>query len=317
MFKMPGNSYQGAFLPLSPQEQIVRDSLEKHVTYLSSIIGERNILSEPSLQASADYIFAELNKTGLDVSYQDFEWNNKTIRNVIAEKKGEIASSEIVVIGAHYDSVPHSPGADDNASGVAAVLVLAALLKDFPLSRTTRFVAFANEEPPFFFSKNMGSWHYANRSYQNKENILAMFSLESIGYYSEEKHSQHYPFPFNFFYPSVGNYIGFVGNMKSHRLVHAAIESFRKQVQFPSEGISAPWWIPGIGWSDQLSFWRHGYDAIMITGTALYRNPNYHTARDLPEFLDFSRMARVVHGLSNMFIELEKLGSSVIALHEK
>lgn len=154
----------------------------------------------------------------------------------------------------------------------------------------------------------MGSNRYAQMIKDKNENIVAMLSIESIGYYSDQKNSQKYPFPFSFFYPDTANFIGFVGNLTSASLVREAIGSFRHHAQFPSEGISAPSWTRGVHWSDQWSFWRQDYPAIMITGTALYRNPYYHTAGDTPAVIDYSSTARVVHGLSLVIKDLAGRG---------
>jgi Zn-dependent M28 family amino/carboxypeptidase len=170
-----------------------------------------------------------------------------------------------------------------------------------------RFVAFVNEEPPFFQTNEMGSYVYAKRARQRKENIIAMLSLETIGYYSDEQGSQKYPFPFSLFYPNVGNFIGFVGNLESKKLVHRAIASFRKKTKFPSQGIAAAQWLPGIGWSDQWAFWKENYPAIMITDTAPYRYPYYHTASDTANNIDYECTARVVAGLKHVVLDLVNL----------
>ncbi len=197
-----------------------------------------------------------------------------------------------------------SPGANDNASGVAAVLELARLLKAEHLSRTVRFVAFVNEEPPFFQTREMGSRIYSSLSRQRGEKIIAMFSLETIGFYTNQKGSQHYPFPFSLFYPDTADFIGFVGNVSSRQLVRLAIEIFRNSTSFPSEGIAAPSWITGIDWSDHWSFWEEGYPAIMITDTALFRYQYYHSPNDTPDKINYEHMARVVKGISQVLIEL-------------
>lgn len=304
MIRMPGLSYQGSFLPLSVEEIKIRDQLKKDVYYLAESIGERNVWKKGTLGPAANYIIQELKNADLEVREQTYQVEGVLSKNIIGVKKGQRDPEDILVVGAHYDTVPGSPGADDNASGIAGLLELVRLLKNKNISRTIHFIAFVNEESPFFFSKKMGSWQYVQQAYRDKKNITAMLSIESIGYYSEEKGTQSYPFPFGFFYPSQGNFIGFVGNLSSRRLVHKSISSFRKNTEFPSEGISAPSWVPGIGWSDQWSFWRHGYPAVMITATAPFRNPHYHTARDVPNTLDYDRMARVVLGLSHVLVEL-------------
>lgn len=302
--EMPNQSYSGPFLPLSEDEVRLRDRLEKHVVTLAGEIGERNIWHPRGLAASAAYIERALSDVGYRVERQEFTVEGTTVANLEAERTGTSSSGEIVIVGAHYDSVMGCPGANDNASGIAGLLELARLLATEELSRTVRFVAFVNEEPPFFLTGDMGSRVYASRSRHRGENVVAMLSLETIGYYSEDRGSQHYPFPFSFFYPNTANFIGFVGNFSSRRLVRQAIGIFRAHTQFPSEGLAAPEWVTGVGWSDHWSFWKEGYPAIMITDTALFRYDYYHTRQDTPERLDYDRTARVVMGLSRVVADL-------------
>ncbi|MGA1869730.1 MAG: M28 family peptidase [bacterium] len=279
-------------------------NLEEHIVKLAGEFGERNIWKYSELEEAARYIESVLKERGYMVREQQFNVKNKSVCNIEAEIAGISKPEEIVLIGAHYDSIAGSPGANDNASGVAALLEIARLfIKEKPL-RTVRFVAFVNEEPPFFKTKNMGSWIYASRSRQNKEKIVAMFSLETIGYYSDTPGSQNYPFPLGYFYPTIGNFIAFVGNISSRRLVRHALAVFRKNTAFPSQGVSAPSWIRGISWSDHWSFWEKGYSAVMITDTAPYRYDHYHTIEDTPEKIDYSRMARVVTGITRILNDI-------------
>jgi Zn-dependent M28 family amino/carboxypeptidase len=244
---------------------------------------------------------------GYEVQRQEFTVTGGTVRNLEAGLVGTSLPDEIVVVGAHYDSVIGSPGANDNASGVAGLLEMARLLAGRPLSRTVRFVAFVNEEPPFFQTDQMGSRVYASRSRHRGERIVAMLAIETIGYYSEERGSQRYPFPFGLLYPDTANFIGFVGNIASRDLLYRAIASFRERANFPSEGIAAPSWITGVGWSDHWSFWEEGYPALMITDTALFRYRYYHTPYDTPDKIDYARMARVVTGISDIVADLAGL----------
>lgn len=301
---MPDNSYSGSFRALSSSEQILRDRLENHMFMLAEIIGERNIWNYSKLEASADYIERTLADSGYKVKSQEFTIENKTVRNIDTEITGTSIPEEIVLIGAHYDSVIGSPGANDNASGVAALLEIARLFAKEKPSRTIRLAAFVNEEPPFFQTKDMGSRVYASRSRQRREQIIAMISLETIGYYSDSAGSQDYPLPFSLFYPNTGNFIGFVSNISSRELVRKAISVFRTHTAFPSEGIAAPVWIIGIDWSDHWSFWKEGYPAFMITDTALFRYKHYHTEHDTPDKIDYARMARVTEGIARLVREL-------------
>jgi Zn-dependent M28 family amino/carboxypeptidase len=304
MTAMPGNAYAGSLSPLSQDETEIRANLKKHVSYLAGTIGERNISTYKALQDTAQYIEDALKAQGYQVESQEYATETKKVRNLIAEIHGGDKASEIVVIGAHYDTVYFCPGADDNTSGVAALLELARLLKDSHPARTLRFVAFVNEEPPYFQTANMGSLVYAKRAHQRNENIVAAISLETIGMYSDAEGSQHYPSGFGLLYPSKGNFIGFVGNLSSRALVREVVGAFRETTSFPSEGSAVPAAIPGVGWSDHWSFWQEGYPAIMVTDTAPFRNPHYHQPTDKPDTLDYDRMARVTRGLVKVVLRI-------------
>jgi hypothetical protein len=184
------------------------------------------------------------------------------------------------------------------------VLELARLLAGQQLARTVRFVAFVNEEAPFFQTDAMGSWVYARRSRARGEQIVAMLAIETIGFYSDVVGSQHYPFPFGLLYPHTGNFIGFVGNIASRTLVHRSLAAFRQHTPFPSEGVAAPCWMTGIGWSDHWAFWQEGYPGVMVTDTALFRYAPYHTRADTPDRVNYERMARVVAGLARVVTAL-------------
>lgn len=300
---MPGVSYRGALAPLTPQQIDLRQRLHTHVNTLAGAIGERNLQRYSSLNAAAQYISDTFASLGYEPAAQAFTVDGKTVKNLEAVKQGG-AGDKILVIGAHYDSVSGSPGANDNGTGIAAVLEIARLLRDRSVLHTVRFVAFVNEEPPYTYTEAMGSRRYAERAASRNEPITAMLSLETIGYYSEEVHSQQYPFPFSLFYPSTGDFVGFVANLQSRALVRQAINSFRNHARFPSEGVAAPGWITGIGWSDHWSFWKAGYPAIMVTDTALFRYPQYHTVADLPEIVDYDRLTQVVSGLAEVVTDL-------------
>jgi len=263
--------------------------------------------NRPALEEAAQYIERMLAASGYPVRAQRIETALGEVRNLEVEVRGGARGTEIVIVGAHYDSIIGAVGANDNGSGVGAVLELARLFKEAKPARTLRFVAFVNEEPPFYRGDEMGSRYYAQRSKELGDNIVAMFSLETIGYYSERPGSQRYPFPLNFFYPSTGNFIAFVSNLSSRALLHETIASFRRHAEFPSEAVAAPAVLPGVDWSDHWSFWREGYPALMVTDTALYRYPHYHTMQDTPDKVDYERLARVVTGLHGMLRELAQV----------
>lgn len=304
MILMPGESYLGPLPPLSPEGLALSARLERHVRILAEEIGERNLANYDALETSSRFIHQAFREIGCAVTVQEFVVNGRTVKNLATEYRGRSRPDEIVIIGAHYDSVIGSPGANDNASGIAAVLEIARLVLGTKLARTVRFVAFVNEEPPFFQTRHMGSRAYARRARERGENIVGMVSLETIGYYSNADGSQRYPFPFSLFYPSTGDFIAFVGNLSSRSLVCRAIGSFRECAEFPSEGVAAPGWITGIGWSDHWAFWQEGYPAIMVTDTAPFRYPYYHTAHDTADKIDYERLARVTAGLARVVVDL-------------
>jgi len=307
MIWMPGCSHTGAFPPLTAGESELEGRLRGHVTMLAGTIGERNTFRYRELLQSAAYIRGCFAALGFPVHGQGYTADGRQVENIWVEVPGARRPEEIVLIGAHYDSPLASPGADDNASGTAALLELARMLRDSRPARTLRFVAFVNEEPPFFQTELMGSRVYAAEAGRKKEKIAAMLALESIGYYDDTPGMQKYPFPFSFLYPDSGNFIGFVGNLSSRSLLRRIVGVFRETTSFPSEGITAPEFISGIGWSDHWSFWKEGYPAVMVTDTAPFRNPHYHESTDTPDRIDYSRTARVVAGLERVIRELVTL----------
>jgi hypothetical protein len=303
-FHMPGQSHRGPLPPLSAEELRIRDRLSGHVWALAGTIGERNLWHREALSAAEDYIERTLLELGYRPADEPFASRGQTVRNIMAEQRGGSRPGEIVLIGAHYDSVLGSPGANDNGSGVAALLELARLLAGRELARTVRFVAFVNEEPPFSYTGEMGSVVHAKGARARGDDIRAMLSLETIGHYADAPGSQQYPFPLRWLYPDTANFIGFVGNLNSRGLVRAALAAFRRHAAFPSEAASLPERIPGVGWSDHWSFWQAGYRAIMVTDTAFYRYAHYHTPGDTPEQVDYARTARVVAGLAGVIADL-------------
>lgn len=309
MISMPGKSYTGNLLPLTQTQIALRDSLKTDVVMLAEEIGPRGVLQSNNLAAAADYIEQTLEAAGYKVTRQCFEVDGVNCCNLEVEILGQTRPDEIIVVGGHYDSVlfdGNCPGANDNASGTAATLAIAREFVNRKPQRTVRFVFFVNEEPPYFQlqKEKMGSWVYAQRCKEREENIVVMFSLETIGYYSDEENSQAYPFPLGFVYPSTGNFITFVGNVGSRALVRDSISSFRKHAKFPSEGGALPGYLPGVGWSDHWSFWKAGYQGVMVTDTAPFRYPHYHKLSDTPDKLNYERMAVVVEGLTQVVTDL-------------
>jgi len=258
------------------------ERLRQHVEVLAQ--DERN----RDLETPARYI----EKAFAESASQYFRSGGREVRNI------EAGAGDIVV-GAHYDTVPGSPGADDNASGVAVLIELSRILRNLKI----RFVAFANEEAPYFLGPEMGSFVYAR---ERGQGVRAMFSLEMLGYYDDAPGSQRYPAPLGLFYPDRGNFIAFVADLGCFSLVRKACRLFRRGSDFPSEWLAAPSIVPGLSWSDHWSFRQHGYPAVMVTDTAFYRYPHYHLPGDTPEKLDYERMAKVTAGLAAMLKELNE-----------
>jgi hypothetical protein len=300
MIRMPLKSFTGKLPALTTAQQTLSERLRRDVIVLAKDIGEHNVFAPTKLRQAAEFVEASLARTGRPVQRQSYEVEKQVCHNFEIEITGKSRREEIVVIGAHYDSVLGSPGANDNGSGVAALLALSTSLAPIEPSRTLRLVAFVNEEPPYFQTELMGSRVYARRARQRGERIVAMLSLETMGYYSDAVGSQKYPFPFGLLYPSRGNFIAFVGNTRSGHLVRNSIAAFRKEAQFPCEGAALPAGIAGVGWSDHWAFWQEGYAAVMVTDTAPFRYPHYHTGEDTPDKLDYDRLARVTEGLEKV-----------------
>ncbi|MEY2564444.1 MAG: hypothetical protein QOH88_2637 [Verrucomicrobiota bacterium] len=302
--RMPGPNITNA-AALNEAELILRAELVADVRTLAGEIGERNTTRFAQLNAAAEFIEQSLARAGLSSRRESYDVRGRACHNIEVEIRG--ARPEILVVGAHYDSVSGSPGANDNGSGLAGLLALARRFAGKPCGQTLRFVAFVNEEPPYFQTPEMGSFVYARRCKERGDPIAGMISLETIGYFSDEPRSQKYPATgLGFFYPTKGNFIGFVGNTGSRSLLRATVSAFKKEQKLPCEGAALPAAIPGIGWSDQWSFWECGYPAIMVTDTAPFRYPHYHSSTDTPDKLDYDRFALVVSGMEKVIAELAK-----------
>jgi len=278
------------------------------MTFARSQLGARPGAVASALAAAEDYITREWRSQGYEVGAQRYEAYGADCANLEVVIPGASRPGEIILVGAHYDSVQGSPGADDNASAVAALLEIARRLRGARPARTLRLVAFVNEEPPFFFVGEMGSGVYAKAARGRGDDIRVMFSLEMLGCYSDVPGSQSYPPFLRHFYPDRGDFIAFVSNLRSRRALKSAVTAFRAVSDFPCESAALPAWVPGVSWSDQLSFWRERYAGVMVTDTAFYRYRYYHTALDTPEKVDCARLARLTEGLAQAFLRLADRG---------
>lgn len=275
----------------------IRLNLINSVNYLSETVGQRSYIDIEKLNETAQYIEDKLSSKGCKTNRQAFNYRGNTYYNIIGEVKGT-KDSEPLIIGAHYDTIIGTPGADDNASGVAVMLELARLTALNPFPRTTVFIAFCLEEPPAYMTKNMGSYVYAKSLNDLNTNIYGMISLEMVGYYSDLEGSQYYPNSlFNIFFPKRGNFIAFVGNISSSGFTKKVKDNFRAKSSLPVESLNAVSIIPGVDFSDHRNFWKFNYPAFMITDTGFYRNPNYHEAGDIASTLNYEIMEELVKGL--------------------
>lgn len=303
--RMPGRTYRGALPVADDRLREIASELREHVTYLAETIGERNVSRRPQeLKQAAEYIARQLEDAGFVVQRQEYDVEGIACENLEVEILGTSVPDEIVVIGAHYDSVADCPAANDNASGVAAVIRLARAFSASCPQRTLRFVAFVNEEAPYAHTDKMGSWVYARGCRKRQENVIAMLTLETIGCYSDLKGSQQYPPLLDWLYPSTGNFIAFIGNTRYSRLVRQVLRTFRENERFPSQGGALPEAVSDIGRSDHWPFWQEGYPALMVTDTAPFRYQHYHTPEDTVDKIDFEKMARVVRGLESVTRDL-------------
>ncbi|MCA9776771.1 MAG: M28 family peptidase [Candidatus Eremiobacteraeota bacterium] len=282
--------------PSAPEfEEIALETsptLESTVTILSEKIGERNLNHYPKLEQTRDYITRRLKKAGYEVELDEFKVD-QPVYNLVFTKPG---NEEILVIGAHYDSAPITPGANDNGSGVAVLLQLAERLKQVPMERTVRFVFFVNEEPPYFMGESMGSRVYAKRCAERKDKIVGMISLETMGYYSDVEGSQMFP-PGIEGYPNTGNFLAFISEPNSQEFLQECLDHFQG---LPVESLVAPASIEGVSWSDHASFWEHGFPGVMVTDTAPFRYPHYHRKTDTADQLDYQKLGLAADGLETM-----------------
>jgi Zn-dependent M28 family amino/carboxypeptidase len=293
---------------MSQPEIVTAERMRRHVERLAGEIGERNIFRPAALAAAREYIAAEWGEQGYHVLLQWYETSGQPCTNLEVARTGSSRPEQILVVGAHYDSVRGSPGADDNASGVAALLEISRLFMAVVPSVAVRFVAFVNEEPPFFLSGEQGSMMYARSARARGDDIRLMLSLEMLGYYRAEPGSQRYPPLFRLFYPDRGDFLGFVSDFRSRRMMLRMARLFRAHSGFPLEHVATFRFVPGVAWSDHRSFWRYGYRALMVTDTAFYRNPHYHRAEDTPDKLVYPQLAHVTEGLFRSLAVLAQQG---------
>ncbi|NLI83287.1 MAG: M28 family peptidase [Deltaproteobacteria bacterium] len=288
----------------------VQEKLRRHVEQLTVRIGERSVRFPKSLASARDYVRQVYEDAGIPVQLRHYEWDGMEVANVIGRIELSASPTLHYVVGAHYDSLEGTVGADDNASAIAVQLELARRLASLQGAERAdlalTFVSFALEEPPVFMTEGMGSRIHAADAKRGGVRIDGMVCLEMVGYTCHEPGCQSYPFPLMFLnYPKRGDFIGIVGNLASRGLTHGLLHAFRQKASLPAVALAVPfngWLLPSVRLSDHVSFWDHGYPAVMITDSAFYRNPYYHTRGDTMEKLDYAFMERVVDGLAHFFL---------------
>lgn len=304
--KGQGNIRRNTRDPMSPTElTAITDRLQFDVRHLAIEIGPRNIHHYPALCRAAHHIERAFCEAGYVPTRQTFEAMGKGCANIIAEKPGLESSREVFVVGAHYDTHKESPGANDNGSGIAALLELARAAAGWRSRRTIRFVAFTNEESPFTRTRHMGSCVYAEACRKRGDEITGMLCLETLGCYSEER-AQRLSFG-GLLLPRRADFLALVGNLRSRRLLHRCSEALGVDPEIKFRALSLPGGLPGVRSSDHWSFWKSGYQAVMATDTAPLRYQHYHRSTDTPDKIDFDWLERVVRGL------LRVLGSAAAA----
>jgi hypothetical protein len=309
---VPGRPHRGPLPAVTAEESDVAARLKAHVETIAS--APHNVHHFPALEAAAKYIEHTLGELGYSLDQQSFSVESRAVRNIEAVRQPNhiLASIPVMIVGAHYDSFNIAPGANDNGTGTATVLELARLLKNLQAERIRlRFVLFVNEEPPYYRTPDMGSWRYAKLVSERGEPIYGMISLETLGAFSDEPGSQNYPPPFRLVFPSTANFIAFVGLPGGRGFLHEILGSFRRHTAFPTIGGVAPDVVPGVGWSDHWAFHEHGFPAIMITDTALYRYKHYHLPSDTPDKVDYAKLARITKGLERVIREMAGASASV------
>lgn len=310
VFAMIRSEMKKPDVPLDPNEQVrleaatlnrrpvSRDDLKRDLRTLTETIGERHLGKPEKLEQAAIWIESTLGggNIGYSIGRNIYEVDGKTVRNLEATLPGKSRRDEIIVVGAHYDTVPGTPGANDNGTGVVTLLALARAFAGEQQDRTVRFVAFVNEESPYFHTENMGSRVYARRCKERNEKIVGMIALETIGYFSNAEGSQEVPPGLEGSFPNKGNFLAFVGNEDSKYLADNCRIAFTNASGIPAIAGGFPVDVPGVGWSDHWSFWQEGYPAVMVTDTAPYRYPHYHKASDTMDKIDFENFTKAVEG---------------------
>lgn len=295
LHQSPGVPYESSLEPLSDRQAGLRDQLKRDVYHLAEEIGPREAAyGLRAVLAAEQWIIDRLSEERVQARRDEVDLNGVAVANIEATFPGTKAPEDIVLFGAHYDTVPDSPGANDNASGVALLLAAAAYLAENPPERTVRVVFFVNEESPFAGGIQMGSRVYADRCKARLDRIVAMIAVDSIGCYSNDRGSQKYPPFVNWSLPSKGNFVAFGSDLKNRALLDRIVAIFQEQCRFPSIGAATDSKMSARG--DHAPFWWRGFPAVFMSDTSEFRDPHYHRPTDTPQHLNYDEMARMADG---------------------
>ncbi len=304
MTQMPGASFRGKLPELSESEQDSAETLSRHVDAIASDAGSRGTHNPTALNDAGDYIKSQLRHFGYEVVISEFDEHGLQLTDVDVTIPGQRNGGDIIVVGAHYDSMPGSPGADGNASGCAVLLELARILEGHGGERTIKLVFFVTGAGPIAGDEKSAAARYARDMHKRGDKVLAMVSLDSLGVYRDAPGSQKLPFPLSLVYPETGNFVLFAGDLAARDVVRYSTEEFRKTARFPAEGLVEPGFMSSLALSDSEGFRMQGFPAIVVTDTGKLRNANIGTALDTADKLDFARMARMTSGLARVVQKL-------------
>jgi hypothetical protein len=278
--------------------------VKKHLIALTQTPQFRNHKNLDQLNAVADYIHQTFTAYSDSTSFQEYKVDGKIYKNVISSFGTE--NKKRIIIGAHYDVCGDQQGADDNATGVTALLELARMFKGQKLNYRVDLVAYTLEEPPYFRTENMGSYIHAKYLKDKNIDVYGMASVEMIGYFRDEKGSQSFPLGLlSWVYGDKGDFITMVKKFGAGKFVNNFNGNFKDANQIKTETFTAPKFISGTDYSDHLNYWKFGYSALMITDTSFFRNKNYHETTDTLETLDTKRMTKVIDAIFLSIIHLK------------
>lgn len=284
----------------------IKQGLESDVAFIAGL-GPRNSIDDASfeqLKKCETWIIEKWKFQGYSPKLQEMSIDGRQVCNIEIEFPGTVSPSEIVIISAQYDTEPESPGANNNGSGMAILFQLSDLLKEYHPGITLRLVAFVNEQYPYADTEMMGSYHYARRSFELKEDIQVMMSMDALGIYKDDPGTQRLPFPFSLFYPDRGNFLAFIGNLSSRSWVKKVTAGFKRGSAFPIAGGIAPEWVEGVTWSDHRSFYKFGYPGMQITDTGAFRAASHGTSDDTIDKINFDALSRIVVGMYGVILEI-------------